>query len=407
MMTKVTTEMATLPILKIGSLVAQARGPRQLDGPARADEIRLRVEQEEHRVGLNWSLLPRRQIFQAGSPGGHVAAALVAAHVYLRLAADLRKLSLEPIFGWDDTSNRAWSNPLGLRLQWVALQLDQRREELYPFLCAYEPSPFIEAFLRHFWLPATQVSHRRMRATDCEVLQGALTASLQWAEDAARRKKRKLFYNDARKATASASAYLQSLPSTGELSVVRVELTPQPALPDLYNDIVPMVREFFQSAEVVDQEAQEESLVQHVFKSYSAQLTRFLNLLKRDLKQTLVGYSIKQEFKPGVGAYFNAFLFFDGDRWADFGVLRAVVKQFWSAAGYANPVTADEAAHFAVRWSFPAGRSPDWDDFVGRVLAQQVDGSAYLSLRLPADVRAYRRGTIRGEGRVRPPAKRG
>ena len=367
------------------------------NAPPPMDKLRQRVEQAEHQAGLEWSLSPRRQILQVGSPGGHVAAALVAAHVYLRLAADLRRVSLDPLFGWDDASNRAWSNLVGLRLQWVALQLDQRRDELYPFLCAYEQSPLIEGFLRYFWQPAADVSYERLRANDCEVLQGALMASLAWTEDATRRKKHKRLYDEARKAKASARYYLQTLPSTRPLSVMRVELTPQPAFPGLYNAFVPLVGQLFKSTEV-DLKGQGKLLDQHVFKSYSAQLTTFLDLFRRDLKQALVGYSIKQEFKPGVGAYFNAFLFFDGDRWADFGTLRDVVKKLWSAATCVTPAAADEFSYFVGRWSFPAGHGPDWDEFVRQVLARQADHATYLSLRLPAGVRGYRRGSVRGKG---------
>lgn len=366
--------------------------------PPPMDKLRQRVEQAEHQAGLEWSLSPRRQIFQAGSPGGHVAAALVAAHVYLRLAEELRKMSVEPLFGWDDASKRASTNPVGERLEWVAQQLDTQRHELYPLLCAYEQSPLIEGFLRAFWPQALDVRHARLRARDVQdVRERALTASLQWAEDAAQRKKRKRFCTNVRKATASVSAYLQTLPSTRPLSVVRVELTPQPALPGLYNAVIPGVRQLFKSTEVVDQKAQRKLLDHHVFKSYSGQLTTFLELLKRDPKQAFVDYSIKQEFKPGVGASFNAFLFFDGSVWGDFGSLRAVVKQLWSAATCVNPASIDEVAHFAETWSFPGGHDPDWKDFVRKVLAHQVDNTAYLSLRVPSGVRAYRRGIMRGE----------
>lgn len=398
-MTKaMSTEIATLAMARVGLPVEQIKCTAQSDWHEQTDKARQLVEQAEHHAGLQWSLAPRKQVFQAGSPGGHVAAALVAAHLYLRLVVNLRRTSSAPIFSWDVATNRAWPNPIGLRLQWVALQLDQRRDELFPFLCAYEQSPLIEAFLRHFWQPAADVSYRRLRAIDCEALQGALTACLAWTEDAMRRKKQKRLSNNARKATESVSAYLQTLPIGGPLSIVRVELTPQPTFPDLYQGATPLVKQLFKTSGIADQEDDEKLLYRNVLKLYSALLRRFLKLLRRDLKQALVGYSIKQEFKPGVGAYFNAFLFFDGDRWADFGILRDVVKQLWCAAMCANLTPAHEAAHFAGRWSFPAGRSCDWDNFVRQVLAHQVDHATYLSLRLPADVRAYRRGTNRGEG---------
>lgn len=282
----------------------------------------------------------------------------------------------------------------------MVVQLHRQHVELPPLLCAYDQSPFIQAFLRHFWRSATPLSIGRLREIDCEALQDALTTCLTWAEDAARRKKQKLFYNDARKAGLSVSAYLQSLRATGPLSVIGVRLTAEPTCRDLYLGITPLVIQLFEPTDFVDQEAHAKLLDREVFKKYSVQLKSFLGTLKRDLGQTFVGYSIKQEFRLGIGAYFMAFLFFDGKNWTDFDVLRDVVQHLWIAVTNVNLATAgeNEVVRLTGRWSISPDQGSKWDAVGRMILASQVDITNYLNIRMPTRVRSYRRGTIRGEG---------